>query len=227
MKLKIFIFTTIVFAVLSGVLIAKNNDLNRRFDNLESVFDSAGNDLRFLKEENSTLLENNTQLKNSISSYVNITNKLKNESTNFKNRVRDSESSASAKKEKLRKLEEEVKSKDFELTKAEKKYSIDVGKLTEETKGLNAQLLREKALAYYNLGLAYVRGGFYNEAIESWENALRIDSSDFDAHYNLAVIYETKKKNTNKAVFHYNKYLQLNPDEADCSEIREKLRKLR
>jgi tetratricopeptide (TPR) repeat protein len=47
----------------------------------------------------------------------------------------------------------------------------------------------QEAKAHYNLGIAYRKSGKYQEAIESFKQAIKIDSDYVKAHYNLGIAY--------------------------------------
>lgn len=61
----------------------------------------------------------------------------------------------------------------------------------------------------------------YDEAIAEYEKALEFDENYAYAHYNLGVLYDSYKKQPEKAIAHYEKYLKLMPDEKDAAKVKE------
>jgi tetratricopeptide (TPR) repeat protein len=55
-------------------------------------------------------------------------------------------------------------------------------------------------------------GGQYDEAIASYQEALRQKPDMIRAHLELGVLYETHKENYVLAIYHYNYYLEARPD---------------
>ena len=60
------------------------------------------------------------------------------------------------------------------------------------------------AVEYFNLGLAYMAMGRHRQEIDSYLEAIRLDSSYAKAHYNLAVAYDMLK-NSEAAISHARK----------------------
>ena len=60
------------------------------------------------------------------------------------------------------------------------------------------------AIEYFNLGLAYMAMGRHRQEIDSYLEAIRLDSSYAKAHYNLAVAYDMLK-NSEAAISHARK----------------------
>ncbi|MGR3311154.1 MAG: tetratricopeptide repeat protein [Candidatus Brocadiales bacterium] len=67
------------------------------------------------------------------------------------------------------------------------------------------------AKAFNALGLAYVDKGMYDQAIATYENALRIHPNDAELHYNLALAYRGKGL-TDKAAYEYREVIAINPN---------------
>ena len=71
------------------------------------------------------------------------------------------------------------------------------------------------AMAHYNLGNAYGDSGKYQEAIESYKQALRIDPDYADAHFNLGYTYRKLGK-YQEAIESYKQALRIDPGYADA-----------
>ena len=77
--------------------------------------------------------------------------------------------------------------------------------------------------AIFNLAVLYQKKGFTRLAINQYVELLRIDPDNAVVHYNLATLYDNNTKNTAKAIYHYNRYLRLDPDSANKSEVAERI----
>jgi len=71
------------------------------------------------------------------------------------------------------------------------------------------------AVAYGNLGRAYLDEGQLNEAINAFQAALQLRPRSYKAHYNLGLACE-KKGLIQEAILHYENSLNLKPDYADA-----------
>jgi superkiller protein 3 len=93
----------------------------------------------------------------------------------------------------------------------------------EKALALNPKL----AEAVFNVGVLYSMKNRVNDAIRYYLRLIREDSNNAIAHYNLAVLYDNKTKNKERAVFHYTKYIKLEPESTKRNEIEKRIRKLR
>ncbi len=59
----------------------------------------------------------------------------------------------------------------------------------------------------------------YHEAAMEYEEVLKINPNDADAHYNLALIYDDHLNEKRKAIQHYQEYLDLKPVAEDESQV--------
>lgn len=102
--------------------------------------------------------------------------------------------------------------------------------LAELNKAMNAlaqERLGQEAVFLYNLGVAYARGGLYDEAIKAFNDSLAQASDNPEAHYNLAVIYETIKGDNAKTIKHLEQYLKSVPDTIERYQLEVKIDSLK
>ena len=93
------------------------------------------------------------------------------------------------------------------------------GKMAELTK-FNKEILKEKALLHYNLGVLYTQSGDYQKAVKEFNEVLKINANDPDAHYNLGVIHSEYIIDEEKAETHFRRYLDITPDDEDADKAR-------
>lgn len=80
---------------------------------------------------------------------------------------------------------------------------------------------REQHIMHYNMGCVYRSASMYKKAESEFLKALEKDSSDPDVHFNLAVLYDDDLRVPDKARKHYEKFLQLSPDDKDAAQVQE------
>lgn len=88
---------------------------------------------------------------------------------------------------------------------------------------LNANL----AEAVFNIGVLYSQLGKVDDAIRLYLRLIRTEPNNSHAHYNLAVLYDNQTENSQRAVYHYTRYLQLEPQTAKKDKIEERITRLR
>ena len=81
--------------------------------------------------------------------------------------------------------------------------------------------------AIFNLAVLYSKNGEERKAERLYLQLIRLDPENPSAHYNLAVLYDGKDGKNQKAIYHYNRFLRLNPDTAQKDNIRERIKRLR
>ena len=91
--------------------------------------------------------------------------------------------------------------------------------------GLNVENieLKERLVgSYFDLGNIYYDLGRYQEAIVQYEHALHLNPNLVWAHHNLAIIYDYRLNDIDRAIYYYRKYMSLKPPEEEAHE--EKMR---
>lgn len=78
----------------------------------------------------------------------------------------------------------------------------------------------QEARFHYNCGVFAYKSEKWRSAMREFRLALEKDPQDADSHYNLAVIYDVVKKDRLKAIEHYKRYLELNPNAPDAAKVK-------
>ena len=118
--------------------------------------------------------------------------------------------------EDLQSLKVELERREHRLAKAERVADVLEKARTEVLRAGD----NEKLNMHYNMASVYARDGKFAEAENEYLQALRIDPTDADVHYNLGILYDDEMKQPEKAMVHYRRYLQLNPHGPDADQIR-------
>jgi tetratricopeptide (TPR) repeat protein len=82
------------------------------------------------------------------------------------------------------------------------------------------KLKKEVAFTHYNLGVMFYQSGNYNQSLLEYQKALEALPDDARTHYGMALIYDEHKKNKEKAIHHYRKYLEIEPNAEDAAEVK-------
>ena len=81
--------------------------------------------------------------------------------------------------------------------------------------------------AINNLGTAYKDQGLYDQAIESFEKVLEINPQLAIPHLNLATVYLNKKKDTKKALYHFERAMEIEPYFPNIDSLRKTFQELK
>lgn len=79
---------------------------------------------------------------------------------------------------------------------------------------MSTKLDRQNADAYYNLGVARLNAGKYNEALDAFIKSTVFNTNDFSSLVNLGNIYNLRNE-ASTATFYYERALEINPADAD------------
>jgi len=108
-----------------------------------------------------------------------------------------------------------------------KELKSNVVELSETLKTYTEKRTSQEAVFLYNLGVAYAQGGLYDEALDLFNDSLALEADNPDAHYNLALIYETVKMDNNRAITHLKEYIKSVPDAIDRYQLEVKIESLK
>ena len=83
------------------------------------------------------------------------------------------------------------------------------------------------AEAMNNIGNAYKGKGWYDKAIEAYKETLNINPRMAIPHLNLAFTYLNQKKDNKKALYHFERALEINPNFPQAKSIRKEIEELK
>lgn len=84
---------------------------------------------------------------------------------------------------------------------------------------ISQKMMRENADMHYNLGTVFLQNKKHKEAIKEYERVLELRPNDPETHYNLGILYDDYLKDREKALYHYQKYLSVNPKAPDAKKV--------
>lgn len=76
---------------------------------------------------------------------------------------------------------------------------------------------------HYVLGLSRVNAMDFQGAVEAFEESLEVDPRSAAAHYQLAMLFDSKAPDPAAAIYHYQEYLKLNPNAGNADVIRQRI----
>ena len=110
----------------------------------------------------------------------------------------------------------------------------EIQKLQDEVSRLEAALRiaqreneQERFLLAYNSGSLFMAAGRYDRAETELLKALSVRDDDAPLHYNLGVLYDEHLRQPVKARRHYERFLELAPNDRDAPMVMQWLRELR
>jgi len=84
---------------------------------------------------------------------------------------------------------------------------------------VSQKMMRENASMHYNLGTIFLQNKMFREAIKEYERVLELRPNDPDTHYNLGILYDDYRKDREKALYHFQQYLAVNPKSPDARKV--------
>lgn len=118
----------------------------------------------------------------------------------------------------VKQLEEEIDQRDETIRKI--KRIGDLLDRIDREKDLHSMPVVERRKHYRLLGDERFAAGEFRLAQAAYHKALSIDPSYADVHYNLALLYDEHLGDDNRALTHYNAYLELRPNADDASLVK-------
>jgi tetratricopeptide (TPR) repeat protein len=81
----------------------------------------------------------------------------------------------------------------------------------------------EEKEPHFVLGQSRINAMDYQGAIEAFEESLEVNPHSAQAHYQLAMLYDTKVPDPAAAIYHYEQYLKFDPNAPNASIIRQRI----
>jgi len=231
------ILLIILILVSSGLLITAfflvfiNNKLNLELVQSKQIIQKMQEDNISIAAEKDKLTNAKDKLQADAVSYLAVNAKLQKEKDELDDKLRKAQRIIENKVADLqrsnKKLEEMENETIKEKNSLNEKLVNEKKDLQDKLASLEVTLQKEKAQYYYNLGVAYAKAKLYDEAIGAYEKSLKIEDNNVDAHYNVGLLYDNLQQDPEKAIFHFQKYLELKPDADDKDEVKEWINRLK
>lgn len=219
------------------------SSLRKRIESDAKVVENIVTGKKTTQEEKESYKEEAEGLKRELSIVKTREDNLKKQADSIKDEFTRSKQAYTELEDSIGEYAEEVKQlatrriKYFDAYKAEKenvaKLNLVIQELQSETEIIRSQIgsmsdkyKDKEAKHIYTLGVLYTKAGMFDDALKNFEEYLDLKGEDADTHFNIGYIYEYAKKDRDKAISHYKKYLRLNPDAEDLYEVRMKISSL-
>jgi len=95
----------------------------------------------------------------------------------------------------------------------------EIARLQQALAASEASNARERFALAYNLGTIYKAARQYARAEEYFLKALEMNADDPALHYNLGILYEDNLQKRKKARHHYERFLELAPNDPDAPNV--------
>jgi len=209
----------------------KNTQLDTQLREAKNLLSNVVDEVNRLREEKKKIAQEKERLRIDTLSQVTLTTKIQQEKEELQKDLDKAQKIINTKEAEIQRKEKQLNNlKEKVLVEGEEKMGNLAKKneeLQSEISSLKQQLKQERQAYYYNLGVAYAKLELYPKAIKAYQKSLEIEPENPDAHYNLGVLYESIGEEPSKAIFHYSKYLELNPEASDKQEVKEKIESIK
>ena len=223
--LKLSVIVAVLLALLGStlVLVSENKRLKVQLRQSDELFQKMQKEASRLETEKSQIAREYETLQNETVSYVALNTKLQEETDQLHARVTEAEGTLKDKEGELQRVQGQLEKlhKEMARLKTEKRQALtkEFNDLTRKVATLSEDLKHERSLYQYNLGVVYAQAQRYDDAIAAYQKSLEFNPKNADAHYNLGLLYERVKGQSDKAAWHYRRYLEHNPQAEDRDEV--------
>jgi len=116
-----------------------------------------------------------------------------------------------------------LRAQNSSLTKGNQELNVVIEQTPDRVKEIAAQnqvLLKETAEMHYNMAVFFTESKQFKQAEKEYLRALDFDPNNPKAHYNLGYLYSEDLNKHDKAMFHLEKFLQIDPTAKESEAIR-------
>ena len=131
--------------------------------------------------------------------------------------IREKETALRARDREFEVMQEEIARREHRIVQQERMRDL----LEEAQEEIAVVKEKQKRDMHYNMAVVYTKEAKFKEAEQEYLHALRIDPTDPEAHYNLAILYDDELGDEQRAASHYRRYLKLKPHSPDVNRVKE------
>jgi len=243
--MKIIIFIIIAILLIYGALMSyfyfdlfsRNRQLTLSLDDAQSFKRRLQEDINRKDAADEALQKENEQFKNDSLASLKREEEMNNKRRQIENILKQQGRQLKRKQISLEQAQKEMEKlrqdnlhlsgiNEFFANAQVEKQKERISQLESDISVLEKRARKQEAHLHYNLGVGYVTDKKYDMAIDEYEKAISLNPEDPDGHYNLAILYDDYKRNSEKALDHYKKYLELKPDAIDADQVKEWVERL-
>jgi tetratricopeptide (TPR) repeat protein len=232
-KILIGISIILIIALAGGSisLFSQNASLKNALNQTKKMANKLENDIASFNKDKETIAQEREKLQADATSYMAINTRVTQEKEKLAEALANARKTLETKEANVERLKNTIKKLEGEIGSREgggqSDLEAEVKKLKKRIAELDKKAAQDKAVFYYNLGVAYTQAKYYEEAVDCYDKSLELDNTSADAHYNLGLIYGNIKSEPNKALQHYQAYLRLRPDAPDRGDVEGLISKLK
>ncbi len=109
---------------------------------------------------------------------------------------------------------------------AARRLREEVSRLRSDLQAAHLANERERFVLAYNAGSLYMTARRYDRAEAEFRKALAIREADAPLHYNMGILYDEHLRQPERARHHYERFLELAPNDRDAPTVMQWLREL-
>jgi tetratricopeptide (TPR) repeat protein len=219
----ILLASTVIFAMQSRTLKQDLSHSKQLLENSRYEEEQAKNDMQRISEEHE-------KLQADVLAYISTNMTLRKDNAELQSELVSIQETVTSRVADLKRVQEKIEVIERRSVLDQEGSSLSkekIKKLNIQLSLLEASISKKQSLYYYNLGVVYTEGGQFGYARLAYQKSLKLNPSNADTHYNLALIFEKIESNPVQAVSHYQKYLEFKPDAEDRHQVKSWIENLR
>ena len=211
-------------------LFTARQSVERRLDSMKSLLSKAETAAMQLKKEKEIILREKEKIQAETLKYMTRNNDLEKEREDLASRLKRVDGLIGTNKNEITKIQTDMDAQIKRILlhreKEQKVLRLQRQRLLESVRKHEETIEKERSLYHYDLGVAYAKAGFMRDSMREYEEAIKSDGTNADAHYNLALMYKNVEANYNRAALHFRRYLELRPDAEDAVWVQETINRM-
>jgi tetratricopeptide (TPR) repeat protein len=203
-----------------------SRSLKQQLEQARFLLNKVESSARQLQQDKDQARQENEKLQADAMSYISLNNELRKDKELLQVRVNESLRAIDVQKEELLKVQREIDRLHKTSTargNAERGLLKEKEKMLAGIRKLEDSINRERGIYHYNLAVAYAKAMFIAKAVAAYEKSLTYDAHNPEAHFNLGLLYKGQANDPQKALEHFQKYLELKPDAEDALDVQESI----
>lgn len=199
---------------------------NRQLAHTRQLLQGMENEMASVRAEKGKLSLDREKVQADVVSYVSLNTRLQEERDSLQKKLKDAQSLLENQEAELERMKNNMEKLTKEGPVVVESLQKERKELQDKIQALESGMKKERSLFHYNLGVAYTQAKLYAQAIQAYEKSLGFNPDNPEAYYNLGLLYDNFKQDTEKAILYYRKYIEFKPEAEDKEQVKEMIEKL-